>query len=91
MATDAVLYVKRGYGDKSMDTNDFVWNASIAKSLWKNRFVVKLEGFDLLNQLCNIYSTVDAQGRVETWRNMVPSFVMLHLEWHFSRLPKNKK
>ena len=91
VATDAVLYVKRGYGDKSMDTNDFVWNASIAKSLWKNRFVVKLEGFDLLNQLCNIYSTVDAQGRVETWRNMVPSFVMLHLEWHFSRLPKNKK
>ncbi len=91
VATDAVLYVKRGYGDKSMDTNDFVWNASIAKSLWKNQFVVKLEGFDLLNQLCNIYSTVDAQGRVETWRNMVPSFVMLHLEWHFSRLPKNKK
>ncbi len=91
VATDAVLYVKRGYGDKSMDTNDFVWNASIAKSLWKNQFVVKLEGFDLLNQLCNIYSTVDAQGRVETWRNMVPSFVMLHLEWHFSRLPKNKR
>ena len=91
VATDAVLYVKRGYGDKSMDTNDFVWNASIAKSLWKNQFVVKLEGFDLLNQLCNIYTTIDAQGRVETWRNMVPSFVMLHLEWHFSRLPKNKK
>lgn len=91
VATDAVLYVKRGLGDKSMDTNDFVWNASIAKSLWKNQFVVKLEGFDLLNQLCNIYSTVNAQGRVETWRNMVPSFVMLHLEWHFSRLPKNKK
>ena len=91
VATDAVLYVKRGYGDKSMDTNDFVWNASIAKSLWKNRFVVKLEGFDLLNQLCNIYTTIDAQGRVETWRNMVPSFVMLHLEWHFSRLPKNKR
>ena len=91
VATDAVLYVKRGYGDKSMDTNDFVWNASIAKSLWKNQFVVKLEGFDLLNQLCNIYSTVDAQGRVETWRNMVPSFVMLPLEWHFSRLPKNKR
>ncbi len=91
VATDAVLYVKRGYGDKSMDTNDLVWNASIAKSLWKNQFVVKLEGFDLLNQLCNIYTTIDAQGRVETWRNMVPSFVMLHLEWHFSRLPKNKK
>ena len=91
VATDAVLYVKRGYGDKSMDTNDFVWNASLAKSLWNNQFVVKLEGFDLLNQLCNIYSTVDAQGRVETWRNMVPSFVMLHLEWHFSRLPKNKR
>ena len=91
VATDAVLYVKRSYGDKSMDTNDFVWNASIAKSLWKNQFVVKLEGFDLLNQLCNIYTTIDAQGRVETWRNMVPSFVMLHLEWHFSRLPKNKR
>jgi len=63
-------------------------NASLAKSFWKNQFVVKLEGFDLLNQLCNIYSTVDAQGRVETWRNMIPSFVMLHFEWHFSRLPK---
>ncbi len=91
VATDAVLYVKRGYGDKSMDTNDFVWNASIAKSVWKNQFVLKLEGFDLLNQLSNVFTTIDAQGRVETWRNMVPSFVMLHLEWHFSRLPKNKR
>ncbi len=91
IATDAVFYVKRGLGDKSMDTNDFVWNASFAKSFWKNQFVVKLEGFDLLNQLCNIYSTVDAQGRIETWRNMVPSYVMLHLEWHFSRLPKKRQ
>ena len=90
IATDMVLYVKRGYGDSSMNTNDFVWNASIAKSLWKNKVVVKLEGFDILNQLSNIYSTVDAQGRVETWRNMVPSFVMLHLQWHFSRLPKKR-
>ena len=71
--------MKRGYGDSSMNTNDFVWNASIAKSLWTNKVVIKLEGFDILNQLSNIYSTVDAQGRMETWRNMVPSFVMLHL------------
>lgn len=91
IATDMVLYVKRGYGDSSMNTNDLVWNASIAKSLWKNKIVVKIEGFDMLNQLSNIYSTINAQGRVETWRNMIPSFVMLHLQWHFSHMPDKKR
>lgn len=88
LATDFVLYTKRGYSDASLNTNDYVWNVSIAKSLLKNTLVVKLEGFDILNQLSNIYTTIDAQGVVEEWRNMVPSFVMLHLQWHFSRMPK---
>ena len=90
VATDIVLYTKRGYADASMNTNDLVWNASIAKALWKNRLVVRLEGFDILGQLSNIYSTINTQGRIETWRNTIPSYAMLHLQWRFSHMPKRK-
>ncbi|MBQ6210328.1 MAG: TonB-dependent receptor [Prevotella sp.] len=88
VATDIMLYTKRGYSDKSLNTDDLVWNASIAKSLWKNKLVVKLEGFDILGQLTNIYSNINALGQVETWRNAVPSYLMLHVQWHFSHIPK---
>ena len=43
-ATDLKQYSRRGYGDKSMNTDDLVWNASLARSFCKGRLT-----------LCNVY------------------------------------
>ena len=34
---------------------------------------------------------INSQGRIETWRKTIPSYVMLHLQWRWNHLPKKDK
>ena len=88
---DLTLYSRRGYNDASMNDDNLVWNADITKSFLKSKnLILKLEGFDLLHQLDNVRTEVNAQGRTETWYNVVPSYLMLHLIYKLNVLPKKK-
>jgi hypothetical protein len=73
------MFSRRGYGDESMNTDDFVWNARISKNFLKNRLSVIAEGFDILGQLSNVTQTLNGQGRYETWKNNIPRYGMLRL------------
>ena len=88
VVTDLKMYSRRGYVEKSMNADDLIWNAGISYPFWKNQLVVRLEAFDLLRNLSNIYYNVNAQGETETWRNCIPSYWMLHIGWKFSHMPK---
>ena len=89
--TSLTLYSRRGYNDASMNDDNLVWNADITKSFLKSKnLILKLEGFDLLHQLDNVRTEVNAQGRTETWYNVVPSYLMLHLICKLNVLPKKK-
>ena len=90
LATDLKMFSRRGYGDKSMNSDDLVWNASFTQPLCKSRLLLKLEGYDLLHQLSNVYSSYNAQGRTETWQNSVPSYVMLHCTYRLNVMPKKR-
>lgn len=90
LATDLKMFSRRGYGDSSMNTDDLVWNASLTQPLFKSRVLLQLEGYDLLHQLSNVYSSYNAQGRTETWHNTVPSYVMLHLTYKLNVMPKKR-
>lgn len=83
-------YSRRGYGDKSMNTDDLVWNASLARSFCKGRLTLTAEGFDILHQLSNTTYTVNAQGRTEVWRNTIPNYVMMHVAYKLTKMPKKK-
>jgi hypothetical protein len=90
--TSLSLYSRRGYNDASMNDNNLVWNADVTKSFLKSKnLILKLEGFDLLHQLDNVRTEVNAQGRTETWYNVVPSYMMLHLIYRLNVLPKKNK
>jgi len=90
--TDLTIYSRRGYNDASMNDDNLVWNADVTKSFLKSKnLILKLEGFDLLHQLDNVRTEVNAQGRTETWYNVVPSYVMLHLIYRLNVLPKKNK
>ena len=90
--TSLSLYSRRGYNDASMNDDNLVWNADVTKSFLKSKnLILKLEGFDLLHQLDNVRTEVNAQGRTETWYNVVPSYVMLHLIYRLNVLPKKNK
>lgn len=90
LATDLKQYSRRGYGDSSMNTDDLVWNASLARSFCNGRLTLTAEGFDLLHQLSNTTYTVNAQGRTEVWRNTIPNYVMMHVAYKWSKMPKKR-
>ena len=90
LATDLKQYSRRGYGDKSMNTDDLVWNASLARSFCKGQLTLTAEGFDLLHQLSNTTYTVNAQGRTEVWRNTIPNYAMMHVAYKLTKSPKKK-
>ena len=90
LATDLKQYSRRGYGDSSMNTDDLVWNASLARSFCKGQLTLTAEGFDILHQLSNTTYTVNAQGRTEVWRNTIPNYVMMHVAYKLTKMPKKK-
>jgi hypothetical protein len=73
-----------------MNTNDLVWNARLSKSLLKNHVQLAIEGFDLLHNLSNVTRSLNVQGRVETYTNVIPSYVMFHCIYRIDIKPKKR-
>lgn len=51
-------------------------------------WTLRITCHDLLRQLSNTRRVLNAQGITETWYNNVPAYVMLHLCYRFSKVPK---
>ena len=90
VSTDFGLYSRRGYEDSSMNTDDWIWNARISKSVMNGNLTFILDGFDILGQLSNVNRTLNAQGRVETWYNTISRYAMLHVVYRLNIEPKKK-
>ena len=90
LVADATMYSRRGYGSSSLNTNDFIVNASVSQPFCKGKLIARLEAFDLLHQLSNTDYVVNAQGRTVTWYRSLPHYVMLHLVYHWNKNPKKK-
>ena len=90
LSTDLNLYTRTGYADAALNTNDFVWNARLSRPFFKGKFLVLIDGFDILGQLSNVTRTMNAQGRTETYTNVMPRYVLLHAVWRFNKQPKKK-
>ena len=90
LSTDLSLTNRRGYQDRSMNTDRWVWNARLSKSLLHGALQMHLIGCDLLGQLSPVARTLNAQGRAETWHNAIPQYVMLHLAYRLQMMPKKK-
>ena len=50
-----------------------------------------LDGFDILGQLDNVTRTLNAQGRTETYTNVLPRYGLLHVVYRFNKLPKKRQ
>lgn len=90
LSTDLTLYSRRGYADKKLNTTDVVWNARLSYTLKGGRWVLMMDGFDLLHQLNNVIYNVNEQGRTETWTNVLPRYALLHVQYRFAIQPKKK-
>lgn len=98
--TDLGLQQRRGYDDKTMNDNNFIWNAS---AVWNFDFrrssyhavggraatdsrpwSLRLQACDILCQQPSVRRTLNAQGIVESWSNTHPGYVMLHLLYRWN-------
>ncbi len=79
---------RTGYESQAMNNSEWVWNASLEKSLLKGKLVARLEGVDLLNSGRDIYMNVSATGRVETWSLRLPTYGLFSLIYRFDMQPR---
>ena len=91
LSTDITMYSRRGYSEPSLNTNDLVWNARISYTMMKGNMVLMLDGFDILGNLSNITSSLNGQGRTEIRRNVLPQYVLFHIQYKLNIRPKNKR
>ncbi|MDE5659627.1 MAG: outer membrane beta-barrel family protein [Muribaculaceae bacterium] len=78
---------RRGYNDVAMNTTEWIWNASVQKSLLKGALTFKLNAVDILGQLSTVSYNVNAQGRYEYWTNSLPRYAMLTVSYRFNYTP----
>ena len=88
ISTDITMYSRRGYSDTTMNTNELVWNARLSKRFLQGNLVLKLDAFDLLGKLSNVRRTINSQGRIERWNNVIPRYALLSLVYRFNKQPK---
>ncbi|MCM1490876.1 MAG: outer membrane beta-barrel family protein [Muribaculum sp.] len=89
--TDFNIYTRRGYGVKELDTSDAIWNARLTWTPPKaKQWTFMLDGFDMLHQLSNVNYAVTATGRVVSYSNALPRYVMLSIQYRFHRQPKRR-
>ena len=89
--TNFSLYTRRGYGSKELDTTDAVWNAGISYTPRGGKWVIKVNGYDLLHQLSNVSYSVSATGRTVSFVNTLPRYVMATVQYRLNIMPKLKK
>jgi len=89
--TSIANYCRRGYSDPEMNRDELIWGAKLSRQLLKNKLTVSIEGFDLLGQLSNRQYNINAQGRTETYTNVVSQYALLKLTYQFRKYPKGKK
>lgn len=89
--TDLNLFMRRGYSDQAMNTEEWVWNANLSRSIDKRKtWLMKLSVHDMLGQLTAVRRTLNAQGRIETVSNTITRNIMLHIIWKFNKEPAKK-
>lgn len=82
---------RRGYEDSAMNTNEWIWNVNVQKSILNGALTFKISAVDLLGQRSNVSYYVNAQGRTETWTNELPRYVMMTIAYKFNFTPKSLK
>lgn len=91
ISTDFMLYSRRGYGMKELDTTDAIWNMRLTYTPKGGRWVFMADGFDMLHQLSNVNYAVNASGRTVTYSNALPRYMMFSVQYRMNIQPKKKR
>ena len=83
--TNIGMTSRRGYSDKTMNTNELVWNAQLAQSFLKGKpLSVRLEFYDLLHRQSSFSRNLSAMMRSDTEYNAINSYIMLRVNYRLN-------
>lgn len=88
LSTDFTIFSRRGYTDRQLNTNNFVWNARLSYSIPKAGLTFMADGFDILHDLSNISYKINAQARTESYYTVLPNYFLFHIQWTFNKKPR---
>lgn len=79
-----------GYGDTDAGNRLWTLNARLDKSLLKNKLALAVEGVNLLAKKNFAEREINAQGRTETFYDVLPRYVLFHVIYKFNLAPKKR-
>ena len=88
LATDFNYYSHRGFANAVMNTDNYVWNAKLSKSILHGNLTFAIVGYDILGDISNLKYTVNMQGVTETWQNVIPRYGMFRVVYRIRKSPK---
>lgn len=89
LMTNVQMYKRVGMSDSALNKPQWLWTMSL-EYVPDKKWVISLDGFDILRQLSPAQVTVNSQGRVETYTNTLPSYFMARVQYHISISPKKE-
>lgn len=85
ISTDMSMNSRRGYSDKSMNTNELLWNAQLSQSFLKGKAAtISIQFYDILHRQSNVSRSITAQMSMDTRTNAINSYFMVHFIYRFN-------
>lgn len=87
---DCELVKRQGYANDELNKLMCEWNATLSKSILKNRIGLKLQAIDILRQYKSVAYIVNERGIRETLAVSLPSYLLFSVTYKFNKQPKKK-
>lgn len=85
-STDATENSRRGYSNKSANTDKWIWNAQISQRLLKGKILtLTLKAVDILNQRDDINRNVGATSMSDSYSQMISSYFLFTANLRFNQ------
>lgn len=90
LASDFYANIYNGFADASVNKAHCQWNASLARHFLSDKLSVRLIAHGILTPKNNIYSSINAISRVESYTDILPRYFMLSVVYSLDWTQKSK-
>lgn len=90
LASDFCANIYNGFADASVNKAHCQWNASLARHFLSDKLSVRLIAHGILTPKNNIYSSINAISRVESYTDILPRYFMLSVVYSLDWTQKSK-
>lgn len=91
LASDFCANIYNGFADASVNKAHCQWNASLARHFLSDKLSVRLIAHGILTPKNNIYSSINAISRVESYTDILPRYFMLSVVYTLDWTQKSKR